>query len=511
MTNSQPRPASTWPGRWIIAGGLAALVAVVVIAVCFWRPRELREVPPLPASIEDQEVRDYLEEVRAQAVANPGSAEAWGQLGFAYLANVLDRDATDCFAEASRLDPGDVRWPFVRAIIASKRDPASAVALLRQAAAATRPSARHRSAAKLVLAETLLEQGELDEAERLFREESANKSNQPRTTLGLGLVARARGDNATAIELLTAAREHPSSRIQATIQLAALARAEGDISQAEALEKETSLLPDDRPWPDPMLAELARHKVGRRVRERTIAELEQQGDFAGAARAYLRQIDEQPTAEAYVGAAINLARLQDYDMASQLLASAVQLEPDSSRIHYTIALVSFTRAEKEWSANRGSPAATTWFRDAVSSGKRATELKPDHAQAYLMWGLALKYLDEPAAAIEPLRQGVACRPDSFDLQFTLGQVLLEAGQEREAKQSFENALRLRPSDERPARALEELRAKKVLSRRADSTPIRLTSHACRSLNCRTFLAKRRHDKHPQNSPSISSARLHWEL
>jgi tetratricopeptide (TPR) repeat protein len=440
---------------WVALTGAALLV--IAVAGYVWRPKSTRDVPPLPAQIQDEEIKEYLSQIRGKTEQNRGSAEAWGELGLAYLANLLDRDADVCLAEAARLDPGDVRWPYVRAIIASKRDPVNTVALLRQAAAAARPGPKHRSVAKLFLAETLLEQGEFDEAERLFREESANRDSQPRATLGLGLLARARGEDAAATELLTQAREHPSSRIQATIQLAALARARGDISDAEALEKETALLPDDRPWSDPLLAELSPHKVGRRARERTTAELQQAGDFAGAARAYLKQIDERPTAEAYLGAAVNLARLQDYDMAQQLLTKAVELEPDSSKIHYTIALVNFTRAEKERAANPGSAAAIPWFRQAVTSGKRATELKPDHAQAYLMWGLALQHLDEPAAAIEPLRKGVACRPDSFDLQLSLGQALLESGQQSEAKEALTNAQRLRSSDPRPVKLLEEIR------------------------------------------------------
>lgn len=456
MSDSDVTAASFQPRRWILAAALS--VMIIVVAGYAWWPRTVREVPPLPANMKDQEIQAYLSDVRAQTVENPGSAEAWGELGLAYLANLLDRDADICFAEAARIDPSDVRWPYARAIIASKRDPENTVPLLRQAEAASRPSAKHRSTAKLFLAESLLEQGELDEAERIFREESSNRASQPRTTLGLGLVARARGDDATATELLTKAREHPASRIQATIQLAAVARGRGDVAEAEALEKETSLLPDDHPWPDPMLEELSRHKVGRRAKEKAIGELERERDFAGAARAYLRQIEEKPTAQAYLGAAVNLARLQDYDAANRLLEEALSLEPDSSKAHYTMALVSFTRAEKEWAENRGSPGAETWFRKAVDSGQRATELKPDHAQAYLMWGLALKYLGEPAAAIEPLRKGTACRPELFDLQLALGQVLLESGQKAEAKTALELAQRLRPTDPRPAQALEELRA-----------------------------------------------------
>jgi tetratricopeptide (TPR) repeat protein len=327
---------------------------------------------------------------------------------------------------------------------------------LRQAVAATRPSAKHRATARLFLAETLLEQGELDEAAEIFQAETSTRTSEARATLGLGLVARARGEHDAALEQLTQAREHPSSRIQATIQLAALARTRGELKEAEALEAETAVLPDDAPWPDPMLAELSQHKVGRRARERSITELERSGDFAGATRAFLRQVDERPTAEAYVGAAVNLARLQEFDLADQYLTKAVELDPESSKTHYTIALVNLTRGERELANDPDSPQAARWFRRVVSSAQRATELKPDHAQAYLMWGLALKNLGETAAAVEPLRKGVTCRPDLFDLQLALGQVLLEAEQKQEAREALQNGQRLRPDDPRVVRALEEL-------------------------------------------------------
>ena len=92
--------------------------------------------------------------------------------------------------------------------------------------------------------------------------------------------------------------------------------------------------------------------------------------------------------------------------------------------------------------------------------RRAAELRPGYARAYLFWGLALKYLGEPAAAVEPLRKGVLGHPEEFDLQLALGEALLQTGQDREAQTYLENARRLDPDDPRPAQDLERLRHKK---------------------------------------------------
>jgi len=96
----------------------------------------------------------------------------------------------------------------------------------------------------------------------------------------------------------------------------------------------------------------------------------------------------------------------------------------------------------------------------VEHARRTTELKPDHARAYLFWGLALKYLGEPAAAVAPLRKGVMCRPELLELQFALGDVLLEAGQYREAETYLENARKIDPNDQRVTEALVRLHKKK---------------------------------------------------
>ncbi len=92
-----------------------------------------------------------------------------------------------------------------------------------------------------------------------------------------------------------------------------------------------------------------------------------------------------------------------------LLRKGVDLYPDSVVLHYTLAVVQFTRAEKDLSQGTLSETDRACFREAIEQSRRTVELKPDHAGALLFWGLALKHLGEPAAAVAPLRQGVTCQ------------------------------------------------------------------------------------------------------
>jgi Flp pilus assembly protein TadD len=414
----------------------------------------------MPGGIEDREVRRALERARQEVLDNTRSAAAWGHLGKILLAHLFPGEADFCFAEAARLDPADPLWVYARGVIALPRDPEKPVTLLRQAVAVAATGSQQRSAMSLQLAEALLERGDLGEAETLFRQELEHGPKSARAAFGLGLIAISQGNEPAATKFLTVAQGSAHARKKASAQLAALARAGGDRKAAAAYEKQAAGLPEDPPWPDPILDEVAYMRVGRRGRERLAGLLEKQHRYAEAADVYLEQIDKQPNVQAYIGAGMNLARLRNYDRALPLLRNAVRLQPDNAVAHSALALVLFARAEREWHTSPGLPQLKEWFREAVEHARQATQLRPGHAQAYLYWGLSLKYLGEPAAAVEPLRKGVTCAPADFELQYGLGEVLLEVGRLKEAEVHLSNAQRLAPNDPRLLGALKRLRLKK---------------------------------------------------
>jgi tetratricopeptide (TPR) repeat protein len=413
----------------------------------------------MPPDIQDAQVQRVLESARQKVVDQPYSAAAWGHLGKVLLAHLFADEADFCFAEAARLAPTEPLWFYGRGVIALKREPDKAVPFLRQAVAAGGSQPESRSAMSLQLAEALQERGELDEAERLFREEQQSAPKSPRAAFGLGLIAKARGNEPLATKFLTVAQRSSSARKKATAQLAALARVRGDRETADACEQQAAGLPDDPPWPDPLLDEVVRLQVGRRGLERRVGILEQQHRYAEAAELYLRQIEEGPTAQAYAGAGINLARLRDYERAMPLLREGIRLDPGSAHARYALALALFARAERESKESPGAPQIKEWFQEALEHARQTTQRRPDHAGAYLVWGLALKHLGDPGAAVEPLAKGVACSPADLELQLGLGEVLLEVGRFKEAEVHLENARRLAPNDPRPANALKRARQK----------------------------------------------------
>jgi Flp pilus assembly protein TadD len=461
-----PPPTVVTPTRrrlWVWILGVAVLVAGGAVGLWWWL-RPAPPTPPLVADIEETDVRQAITEARQRVLQAPRSASAWGNLGLVFLAHRFDDEATFCFTEAARLDGADPRWPYGIGMIVVKHDLDAGIVWLRQAATAAEARDTYRSAMRLQLAESLLLRSRLTEAEELLHDEELRDPSSPRVALGLGQAAVARGDSPSATKYLLRARSSPLARKRATVQLAALARARGDLAAADAYELQIAAAPDDPHWPDPFLEEMVQVQVGLKARDRQLAQLEREHRYGEAAEIHLQLLQEHPKVVGYIGAGTNLARAGDYKRGLALLRKAVEVEPDNANAHMALAVTLLTRAEKQVQAASPSPSPEVkdWFRDVIEHARRAAELRPDHSYAYLYWGMSLKYLGEPAAAIEPLRKGVACQPANMQLQLTLGEALLEAGQPNEARTYLDNARLLAPNDPRPAQALERLQ--KALSR-----------------------------------------------
>ncbi len=445
-------PAPKAPRRVRPAVAVAAVVGIAAAGWWFW-PARPRPEPPLPADIPDPEVRAAVDDARGKVLAGRRSAEAWGRLGMVYLANGFEPEADRSFEEAARLDPADPRWPYGRGRIALLRNPDAALDLLRRAADAGAGSA-YGPSIRLQLAEALLERGQAAEAEPLFRAESGNPEHRHRAAYGLGLAALARGDRAAAAQHLAVAREKRVVRPHALAQLAALARAGGDAAAAARYEQEAAEAPPAGRWQDPFLNEVVDLQVGR-VGFRERAEmLAADGRNAEAADLSLRSARARPTARGLTEAGFLLVRAGNLDRALPVLREAAALDPNDPVAQYNLALGLFVPAEQEHT--RAPGVARALFEEVVRHASRAVELKPDYGMAYLLWGVSLKALGRPAEAVAPLRRGVAAKPEEFELQYALAEVLAATGAGAEARQYAENARRLDPNDPRPGRLLPTL-------------------------------------------------------
>jgi Flp pilus assembly protein TadD len=373
------------------------------------------------------------------------------------MAHMFLPEADVCFAEAARLAPDQAQWLYFSAQIALRLDPDAVVPLLRRTVQVGLSDPDAQGAARLLLAEELLERGRLDEAEPLLREEQPRAPRNPRIAYDLGRLALARGDDATAEALLKSVRDAPEARKKATAALAAAERARGDTAAAATLEREAAAAPDDEDWYDPLLQLLRQSEVGRRARVREAARLEREGQPAEAARLFLLELERERTSTVAMGAGVNLVHAGEVEPGLTLLREAVRLDPDDDAPPTVLADELFRLAERE---GKGSDRARALYREAADNARRAAGLSRGNTAAHVVLGRSLLGLGETAAAVAALRNGVARRPEEPALHLALGEALLAGGDTREAEAALENARSLAPQDKAVAAALERLRQKK---------------------------------------------------
>jgi tetratricopeptide (TPR) repeat protein len=418
--------------------------------------------PAVPSEGVDGTVVEQLEKARLKVLWHPHDADAWGSLGKLFLVHGYPRQAHLCWGRAEELNPADSRWPYFRGVDAVLRDPPNALPYLRRAVAVGHSDPLYRTAARLRLAEVLLEAQQWDEAEQIFRDEYPADSTHARTTFGLGLIALFRGELEASAGLFQPLVNSPFARRKAAAQLALISRRLGQEQTAISYQNMVSQPPDDLPWPDPYVGEYARLEAGRLSRFTKATELEEQGRLPEAISLYREVVRDFPDERSYVALGIALAKAGDYPAAEEVLRTTLQLAPEHVTARYFLGLAVFFQAERQWNSGDAERArARSRFREVEEQLRRTTALKPDHALAHFYRGQALRYLDDRPGATAAFRQAVLCRPEYIDGHLALAEVLTEAGQKEEALGVLREAEKMAGAmDPRPKQALEKLAEKK---------------------------------------------------
>jgi tetratricopeptide (TPR) repeat protein len=380
---------------WRVAG-VAAVVLTLTAGLWAWAPwRAAPPVPPDPDLAEvDPEAARLIAVARQRACSEPGSARAWGRLGQALRAHGFGAEANDCFAVAERLDGREPRWPYLRGLTMVLTEPAPGIECLRRA---VQRCSGEQTAPQMRLAEVLLEQGRLTEAETCLLEVLEREPHAIRAHLGLGRLALAREDWRSAVQELKAClRDEHARKLARTLLAEAWTRlGEPDSARDEARQAEE--LPEDEPWPDPFVEEVERLQVGLRPRLARADALARQGHAAEAVALLEETVRKRPEAtDAWLLLGQVLLRRQALDPAGRAFGEALHLQPDSVEGWFGLGCVQSLQGRN---------------REAAESFNRAIAGKADHTLAHYNLGQCLRRLNDPDGAARAFRQALTCQPD----------------------------------------------------------------------------------------------------
>ncbi len=440
-----PSPATRPPvrRRRLLLGLLLVGVLLGAAGITWAVVRTRTALPAPPAVPDDAEpaVRAALQRMRQAVREAPRSAEAWGRLAQVFLANELEEEACLCAAVAQRLDPRNPRWPYYQGgVLVNQGERDKALPLLRRAA--DLDEGEGGQAPRLLLAETLLGLGRLDEAESELKAVQARQPQDVRLLFDLGLLAVARQDWGEARPRLLRCRNSPLSRQKALIQLSGVCLRLDDPGSAAKFRALADRLPRDADWSDPFVGEYLAFAIKKRSLYRRAEDLEAQGRYLEVAEVLRPLTEEYPDDDlAFLMRGKALAQAGKNDAAETYLRKALALAPGKVQAHHYLSLLLFRKGEA--ATKRGSASGETkpLFEEAIREARQALALKPDYGVAYMALGLALRQLGRKAEALEAFRQAVRCNPEHGELHYHLGVALAEAGQAAAARQRLRQALR----------------------------------------------------------------------
>jgi tetratricopeptide (TPR) repeat protein len=438
----------------LLLGAILAGVGAAVYFVRFHNPPP--EPPDAPNNENDPAVAVAVRLARERVLKEPRSGAAWGELGEVFLANELEAEANVCFTQAERFDPNNPRWPyFLGGPSLNQGDRAGALPYFQRAADLADAAGDANDSPRLLLAETLLALGRLDEAEAQYRRVLARHPDDLRAHYGMGLLAVARDDWEGSRDHFRRCLGSPEAQRKACVQLAAVSQRLGDTAEADKFREQADRLPKDFDWNDPYAIEYLKWGVKKRARYK-LAEAQENADHYAEAVAIL-----QPMAEDYpddylvqLTLAKNLGRMGDYGRAERAMRRALELAPDSSQVQYYHSLLLMRKGQQLQKAGASAQAEAS-YKEAVKAARAALAIKPDHGYAFMSLGLSYKYLGQRAEALAALREAVQCNPELPELHYYLGDQLAETGERAEARHHLELALEFGPPQATWRRAAQE--------------------------------------------------------
>jgi tetratricopeptide (TPR) repeat protein len=292
------------------------------------------------------------------------------------------------------------------------------------------------------LAETLLGQDRLDEAECHFQRILARYPGDPRALLGLSRTAYRHGNLQQSLNYAQRCRDKGGAPKASGLLLAEIYQRIGDKGSAEQHSRKAASLQEDPPWPDPFLQELLELRTGERAKVKRAQQLLDGGRTSQAVTLLQQVVRDYPnstTCWLMLGRA--LVHQQDWLAAEQALTRAFELAPDNPEIHVQMGVALYC----QW-----NPRAAVHFRKAI-------ELQPDCATAYYNLGLWLVRIHDDAAASEAFRQAIRIQPNLSEAYLGLGMQLARKGRVAEAVFHLQRAMELKPADPRGRQLLMQVR------------------------------------------------------
>jgi len=402
-----------------------ALSGLLLIRAAAQSPLPQLAIETYPSAARDQIGRVYrtaqADNDNAAAVAALARVlQAWSQLEPAHQA----------YARAQMLAPSAFEWHYLDGVVLQRLTRHREAAEHFKHAVSLSPQ---YLPARVKLAESLLEAGDLDTSEPLFRELTKEARAEPAAELGLGRIAAARGQHDAAIQHLERATTLYPEFGAAYYLLARSYRMVGRMDDAQrALARQAEYRAR---WPaidDPVLTgvlDLREDATSLLQRGLKAADA---GDLQAAIAAHEAAVERDPgLVQAHVNLISLYARTGNRAKAEEHYNAVVRRGVNLDEAHYNFGVL--LGMQNDWNG-------------AAEAYRRALAVDPLDVKARNNLGQALEHQQNLQGALDEYRRAVDAQPTFRIARFNVARMLMATGRPDDAIRELERTLEPRDSE-----------------------------------------------------------------
>lgn len=410
----------------------------------------LVEVPAPPLDGFEPAVVERIEAARDAVTAagdRPARGAAYGELGRLYHAHEVSESAAAAYANAAALSTEDPRWDYYLARV--RRDQGrldeSADALERVTSVGLDPAPE--LAVTVLAGELAFDRERLDEARAAFERALELDADCTSAHVGLGRIAEAAGDSATAAGHFERALELVPEAGTVHYMLGRAYQSLGRDEEAKThLSQSVTAVRRDLSPPDPWMDELRALKTGANPQRQAGDVAFQAGEYAAAIERYREALAVDPrdsTTHANLGSALTMTG--DRDGARAAYRRALELDPAKAAAHFGLGVLDAGDGDDEAAVghydailerdpqntkalfNRANASSRLGRYDAARSDyAKVFGAEPANGAARAGHAIATMRLGRWADALSSLEVGHAALPDEGSLTNLLARVLVAA-------------------------------------------------------------------------------------
>lgn len=422
---------------------LVAVLGVWLVAACDAPPshdqskllassssNQLDPVIAVVTTIEDPDLRIYLEKLVETATLDPSDSNRVAQLCMALDANGFDQAAETCYEETTTRFPGDYRTHYLLSVRQHKNGNLEHALVSLQTALDVKPN---QPAASIRLGNWQLDAGRF-EAARIAFTQAVKSGAGPAAELGLAKSLLKLNEIDQAHDLLTAI----STRTQHPVALRYLGeawRAKGN--EANARRYLLAASESRGMWfDDPLTQDMRKFakSVGKRLHQ---VELALNAGLTDEALNTLREIESEGTVDFNLHYHFALAYFEtkQFDAARLHLLNAIELEP----VHFPSHLLLAALYQRQDDNSK-----------ALDHLQQVVHIFPNLQVAHQELGFVQLRLSDFDGALTSFRNAINLDSTAPNVHYYAGVILGERGSCTEALDHFKNALRLEPGHEKAA-------------------------------------------------------------